>query len=133
MWNDLLICQSLALNRPKSYRRNLQQRLLQIQLWLSLNIFEVHRIPIQVIQDNTTLCNGTFEKAEEKVFIGDAKIELHLINFDMGFHSNAYLECSRYHVYTCKNYLVELASQCRTLASGFIKLVSIHHEENLTS
>ena len=31
----------------------------------------------------------------------------------------------------CKNYLIELASQCRTLASGFIKLVSIHHEGNL--
>jgi len=31
----------------------------------------------------------------------------------------------------CKNYLVELASQCGTLVSGFIKLVSIHHEENL--
>ena len=104
MWNDL-ICQSLALNRPKSYRRNLQKKILQIQLWLSLNIFEVHRTPIQAIQDNTNLCNGTFEKAEEKVFIGDAKIELHLINFDMGFYSNAYLECSRYHVYTLQKLL----------------------------
>ena len=47
---DHLIYPSLVLHSPINCRRSLQQKLLQMQLWLLLNTFEVHHSPIQVVQ-----------------------------------------------------------------------------------